>query len=79
MPVLAVETADLFEVVWVGAAAGLGITVLFSLVLLNYARFAEARRSGRAAVATLNGVLAAVAFIVFAAGVILGVQTMLAK
>jgi hypothetical protein len=75
----AVDVAGLVEVVWVSILAGVGITTMFSLVLLGGARSAEARRSGRAHVATLYGALAALAFAVFAAGVIFGVNIMLSK
>jgi hypothetical protein len=78
-PVFAVELGDLAEVVWVAAVAGVGITVIFSLVLLGWARAAEARRAGHTGSATINAGFAALALILFAAGVVLGVQIMLAK
>jgi hypothetical protein len=79
VPVFAVEVGDLFQVVWVAALSGIGIAVLFSLTLLGYARATEARRAGRTGSATLNAAFAAIAFAVFAVGVVLGVQIMLRK
>jgi hypothetical protein len=75
----AVDTQLLWEVIWVSFAAGLGISVLFSLVILGSARAADSRRTGRAGAAAGWAALAAVAFLLFAAGVALGVQEMAAK
>jgi hypothetical protein len=79
MLVFAVDTHLLWEVIWVSFAAGLGISVLFSLVILGGARAADARRSGHAAAATGWGALAAGAFLLFAAVVALGVQELATK
>jgi hypothetical protein len=78
-PIFAVEVGDLFQVIWVAAVSGIGITVLYSLVLLGWARAAEARRTGHAARATVAAGLAGVAFVVFAVSVALGVKIMLTK
>ena len=79
MRLAAVEVSALLEVVWVSLVAGVGVTAMFSLVVLGSARSAEARRSGRAAAAWGYGSLATLALLVFAAGVIFGVQVMLSK
>ena len=79
MSVFAVEFGKLLQVVWVSLAAGVGVTFLYSLVIFNSARASEARRAGRGGPATLHVVLALLAFAIFAAGVGLGVSTMLAK
>jgi hypothetical protein len=76
---LAVETGQLVEVLWVSLLAGVGVTACFSVVVLTSARSAEARRGGRDGAAFAYGALAALAFLVFAAVVVLGVRTMLAK
>jgi hypothetical protein len=76
---LAVETSQLLEVLWVSLLAGVGVTACFSIVVLTGARSAEARRAGREGAAWGYGAVAAFAFLVFAAIVILGVRTMLAK
>jgi hypothetical protein len=75
----AVDTHLLWDVIWVSFAAGLGISVLFSLVILGGARAADSRRTGHAGAAAGWAALSAVAFLLFAAGVALGVQEMATK
>ena len=79
MTLFAVDTHLLWQVVWVSVLAGVGISALFSLVIAGGARASEARRAGRGGAAAVYGVLAAAAFIVFAAGVVLGGQAMITK
>ena len=66
---------DIFEVVWVGLLAGVGITTTYSFVVLGYS---ESRRAQGAATVAW-AVVALVAFAVFAAGVIYGVHILLSK
>ena len=66
---------DIFEVVWVGLLAGVGITTMYSFVVLGYS---ESRRAEGAATVAW-AVVALVAFAVFAAGVIYGVHILLSK
>jgi hypothetical protein len=75
----AVDAAGLVEVVWVSLVAGIGVTLTFSLVVLGGARSATARRDGRGGEALAYGGLAAIAMVVFVAGVVLGVNIMLSK
>ncbi len=77
--VAAVDGAGLVEIVWVSLLAGVGITMTFSLVVLGSGRSAAARREGRERAATAYALLAALAFLVFAAGVVTGVNIMLSK
>jgi hypothetical protein len=79
MPVLAVDTGLLWQVIWVSLLAGVGISALFSLVILGSARAAEARRAGQGGAAAAYVAVAVVAFLLFAGGVALGVQEMVAK
>ena len=79
MVVLAVDTHLLWQVIWVSFAAGLGISVLFSLVILGSARAADSRRTGHGGFAAGWAALAVLAFLLFAAGVALGVQEMISK
>jgi len=79
MVVLAVDTSLLWQVIWVSLLAGVGISALFSLVILGGARAGDARRAGRGGAAAAYAALAAVALLLFAAGVLLGVQEMLTK
>ena len=78
MVVFAVDTHLLWQVIWVSFAAGLGIAVLFSLVILGSARAADSRRTGAGGAAGWLA-LAVVAFLLFAGGVALGVQEMISK
>jgi inorganic phosphate transporter, PiT family len=66
-------------VVWVSLLAGVVVTTLFSLVVLGGGKSAEARRRGRGSVATLYATLAVLAFTLFAALVVFGVNVMLSK
>jgi hypothetical protein len=75
----AVDTALLWQVIWVSLLAGVGISALFSLVILGGTRATDARRAGRAGAATVYAGLALLAFLLFAGGVTLGVQAMLSK
>jgi hypothetical protein len=77
--VFAVDTHLLWQVIWVSFAAGLGIAVLFSLVILASARAADSRRLGAGGAAAGWLVLAVLAFLLFGAGVVLGVQEMISK
>jgi hypothetical protein len=79
MVVFAIDTHLLWQVIWVSFAAGLGIAVLYSLVILGSARATEARRTGDGVAAAGWLALAAVAFLLFAAGVTLGVNEMVSK
>jgi len=79
MFVFAVDTHLLWQVIWVSFVAGLGISVLFSLVILGSARATDSRRDGHGAAAAVWAALAAVAFVLFAGGVVLGVQEMITR
>jgi hypothetical protein len=79
MTVFAVDTHLLWQVVWVSLLAGVGISALFSFVIVGAARASEARRAGRGGAAAAYATLAFAAFALFAVGVVLGVQTMLTK
>jgi hypothetical protein len=79
MVAFAVDTGLLWQVIWVSFAAGLGIAVLYSLVIVGSARAAEARRTGDGTAAAGWLALAVVAFLLFAGGVALGVNEMISK
>jgi hypothetical protein len=79
MVVFAVDTGLLWQVIWVSAVAGVGISALFSLVIVGGARAGDARRAGLRRVAAGYAALSVVAFLLFAAGVLLGVQEMVTK
>ena len=77
MTVFAVDGHLLFQVVWVSLLAGVGISVMFSLVILGSAKAGAARRAGQGVAAAAFLALAVIAFALFALGVLLGVQTMI--
>ena len=77
--VFAVDGHLLWQVVWVSLVAGVGISALFSLVIVGAARAEDARRAGRGAAAALYFTLAVLAFALFAGGVVLGVRAMIEK
>jgi hypothetical protein len=79
MVFLATDAHLLWQVVWVSTLAGVGISALFSLILVGSARTADARRGGRTVAATVYFCLTVVGFAVFALGVVLGVQAMVVK
>jgi hypothetical protein len=79
MTVFAVDGHLLWQVVWVSLVAGLGISLLFSFVILGAARAGEARRAGRGGAAIAYAALGLTAFVLFAVGVVLGVQAMVEK
>jgi hypothetical protein len=75
----AVDAGELFQVVWVGLLAGVGITGAYSFVVLGTGSYAEARRAGRGGAAFGWAVVAIVAFAVFVLGLVYGVSVMLNK
>ena len=79
MTVLAAHTGLLWQVIWVSLLAGVGISALFSLVILGSVRAADERRAGHGRAAAAFTALALVAFLLFAAGVAAGVQEMVTK
>ena len=82
MSVLASDIIDghaLLQVVWVGAAAGIGATATFAVALLGVTRAAEMSRNGRGGEAAVYGVLGALALAVVAAAVVYGIVIMAQK
>jgi hypothetical protein len=79
MVIFAVDFHLLWQVVWVSVLAGVGISALFSFVIVGGARASDARRAGRGGAAAMYAALAFGAFLLFALGVVLGVQAMLSK
>jgi hypothetical protein len=75
----AIDGGQLLQVVWVSVAAGVAVTLLFSLVVLFGARSAEHQRSGRGARAFAHGTVALLFMVAFGALVAYGVHIMLTK
>ena len=74
-----VELGQIVEVIWVSLVAGVGITAIFSFLVLGTGRSAEARRAHRSGAALGYGLLAVLSLVAFAGVVALGVQIMLSK
>jgi hypothetical protein len=74
-----VKAGDIIEVIWVSLAAGVFVSIAFSIVVLGMARSAESARSGSGTVAVAYAALALVAFAAFMAAVVAGVNIMLSK
>ena len=79
MPFAEVEVGKLVEVMWVSLLAGVGISVVFSLVVYSGARAGELRRAGHSGTASAFAVLSVLALLAFLAGVIVGVAILLNK
>jgi hypothetical protein len=79
MTVFAVDTHLLWQVIYVSLLAGVGVSALFSFVILGAVRAGDARLAGRGAAAIAYAALGLLAFALFAVGVVLGVQAMLEK
>ncbi|HWT26019.1 MAG TPA: hypothetical protein VN213_21105 [Solirubrobacteraceae bacterium] len=75
----AIHWGTLGEVVVVSLAAGIGVSLVFSLVILASARATEHGRAGRGGQALGFGVLAALALLAFGAGIALALSVMLGK
>ena len=75
----AVDFHALWTVRWSSLLAGVGVTVLFSVVMVGWVRAMEASRAGQRTSATLYGALAVLMAALFAAAVVLGVTVMLRK
>jgi hypothetical protein len=65
--------------IWVSLVAGVGVILLFSLVVVGSGKSSECRRAGRDGAATAYAGAAVLAFLAFAGVVVLGVNIMLAK
>lgn len=74
-----VDWGQLLEVVEAGLIAGVGISVVFSLVILGTVRAAEAQQQSRTGALIGYGLLALVAVAACLAAVAFGVSTMLSK
>jgi hypothetical protein len=73
----AIEWGLIGEVIWVSLAAGVGVTILFSLVVYGSSRASEARREGDNP--TVFGVLALASMLAVAAVVVFAITVILNK
>ncbi len=77
MPVFAVDGGLLLQVVWVSLVAGIGVTILFSLVVFGTSRAMEARREGENPAP--YGALAVLMMVAFLGTVAFGIAVILDK
>jgi hypothetical protein len=73
----AIEWSLILEVIWVSLVAGVGVTLLFSLVVFGSSRAAEARRTGSSPL--VYGLLATVTLAAFLLAVAAGIGVILNK
>ncbi|HKH23476.1 MAG TPA: hypothetical protein VKA88_07625 [Solirubrobacterales bacterium] len=74
-----VDTKSLLQSVVASLVAGIGISTAFAILIFGISRSADLARSERSALATAAGVLAALAFLVVAASIVLGIVVMTQK
>lgn len=74
-----VDTNALWQTVVAALAAGVGITLVFSIAILGIVRVVELAHDGRTAAATAFGTLAVIALAVCLGAVVLGVVVMTQK
>jgi hypothetical protein len=74
-----IDWAALRDVVVASLAAGVGVTVAFSLAILGLTRLADMRRDGRVVEAWAYAGLATVGLAVCAAAVVFGILLMTSK
>jgi hypothetical protein len=68
-----VDWDALLTVVWASAAAGIGATAAYGLVILGTARAVELSRDGRLAEALLFGVVGAAGIVTVLAAIVFGI------
>jgi hypothetical protein len=74
-----VDTKALLQTVWVSLVAGLGVTLVFSIMVFGVTRLADLRRDDRPFLAAAAGALAGLALIVTVAAIVLGIVVMTRK
>ena len=74
-----VDWAKILEVVYSSLGAALAVAIAFSVAVAGSTRFAEERRDGSAARATVWAVLAALGIAVCLAAIVLGIVVMTTK
>jgi hypothetical protein len=74
-----VDGHALLQLLWVGAASGVGVTAAFGVALLGVTRAADMSRNGRGGEAVLYGVMGVVALLAVAGAVTYGIVVMTQK
>jgi hypothetical protein len=68
-----VDWDALLTVVWASAAAGVGVTAAYGLVILGTTRAVDLSRDGRGGEAVVFGVMGAIGIVVVIAAIVLGI------
>jgi hypothetical protein len=74
-----IDAGQMFELVWVSLVAGVAVAIVFGLIVLGLTRADDLRRSGSDGAAGGYLVLAAVAGLALAGGVVFGIHVIVAK
>jgi hypothetical protein len=73
---IATDAAALLELVWAAPLSAVAVTIAWGLVVWGSTRAADARRAGRAGLATLHLAVAAIGGALFTAAVVFGLIIM---
>ncbi|MEA2254913.1 MAG: hypothetical protein QOG35_958 [Solirubrobacteraceae bacterium] len=79
MTLAAIDWGKLLELVWAGGLAGVAVAIAFAVMILGATRATDSRRADRGAAAMGFAVLAVVAGLLFAGGVVFGISVIVSK
>jgi hypothetical protein len=79
MPAAAIDWGKLLELVWASALAGIAVAIVFSALILGGARASDHRRADAGGTAAAYMVLAVLAALAFAGGVVFGISVIVSK
>jgi hypothetical protein len=79
MPATVVETKELLDTVLASLVAGIGVTVVFAILIFGVTRSADMVRDERPLAAAAAGGLAVLAFAVVTSAIVLGIVVMTQK
>jgi hypothetical protein len=77
--IAAIDTGQLFELVWVAAVASIAVAICFSLVIIGATRAGECRRNRRSGSATAYAALSLLAGAVFLGIAVFAISVITAK
>jgi hypothetical protein len=74
-----IDVGDLINLIWTSIVAGLGVCIVFSLVIVGFARATDHRRAGSGAIAAAYVALGAGSFVAVMGLIVFAVIVMTAK
>ena len=77
--IAAIDWGQIFELIWAAAVAGIAVAITFAVLIVGATRASDHRRADRGGVAAAYLVLAGVAAVVFAGGVVFGISIIISK